>query len=652
MEEDTQAQLILIQKSIRAGKYAKSLFDLINLTIDTGTADITVLNLIREHLKLDIEKSITECNFKAKKNYDTPKSIKTLKRVPLLYSDAIERLRTEKISKTEDYHLKYLGIVDRMQQSFSEAMQDLFRRKDLIKIEDILSFLFKRGFKSERSLLLLAQLYSLKEDYLMTHSCYKELLKTDNSFKTRLKYCQSLVDLGNAGTALSFLDTNFSEHELKDYRCCYLKAKCFYDTYLLKKARVTLEAFPGSLNEYEELANLYCVILNDLGETKEAANFLFSIIEKGTSSPHIINNCAVMFSYIDKTEKAQKLFKATIKRNPNNIEAYYNLSNLTLKEINVDALMKLHRSYKNLKKQDRAQLDLTTFKIMEYQRKYELAFKYLDRANKSIKAALGNDILQNEKKINLIKNLAEHIVAPRKLSADIRSKDFRPIFVVGMPRSGTTLLTQILSAHFNIESLGELPYLNYLLTKNVLVKESLTRDELSSIREAYLVNAMNHRKTDAKFFIDKMPLNFIWMDWIELLFPDAQIIHLTRNPKDLFWSNFKTYFSGKGNSFTYDFNDIVKYYEFSLESLIDRRLNCKNFISTSLEAIQSNYQLEAEKILYNLDLKWTPEMEIFYKSKSAVRTASSRQVRRPVYKVVEQAWLPYKKYLPKIFFEY
>ena len=139
-------------------------------------------------------------------------------------------------------------------------------------------------------------------------------------------------------------------------------------------------------------------------------------------------------------------------------------------------------------------------------------------------------------------------------------KNLTPIFILGMPRSGTTLVEQIVSAHSEVNGAGELKFLGQLGEAIALGKKTASKEKLLQVRKFYL-EKLNKLSDGKKIVTDKMPQNFLYLGLISIIFPEAKIIHVKRNPGATCWSNFKHYFSADGLGYSYNLNDTVRYFK-------------------------------------------------------------------------------------------
>jgi hypothetical protein len=223
-----------------------------------------------------------------------------------------------------------------------------------------------------------------------------------------------------------------------------------------------------------------------------------------------------------------------------------------------------------------------------------------------------------------------------------------PIFIVGLPRSGSTLLEQILSSHSLVEGTTELQDIPVLARKvgdypkGMLDLDAATRRKLG---EEYLKRASVQRRTDKPFFVDKMPNNWLYVPFIQLILPKAKIIDARRHPLSCCFSNFRQHFA-HGQDFTYDLENLGHFYSdyVRLMAHIDAVLPGRVH-RVIYERMVDDTEGEVRALLDHCGLKFEPRVLEFYRTERPVRTPSSEQVRRPIYREATEEWRAYDKHL-------
>jgi hypothetical protein len=223
-----------------------------------------------------------------------------------------------------------------------------------------------------------------------------------------------------------------------------------------------------------------------------------------------------------------------------------------------------------------------------------------------------------------------------------------PIFIVGMPRAGSTLVEQILSSHSLVEGTSELPDLPAVARQGGRYPQSvlaLSESERRERGEAYLKRASVQRRTGRPFFVDKLPNNWMYVPFIQLVLPNARIIDARRHPMACCFSNFRQHFA-RGQNFTYDLGDVGRYYSdyvrlmARVDSVLPGRVH-----RVIYERMIDDTEAEVRALLDYCGLEFEPACLEFHKTERAVRTASSEQVRRPIYRDSADEWRAYQAHL-------
>jgi len=255
------------------------------------------------------------------------------------------------------------------------------------------------------------------------------------------------------------------------------------------------------------------------------------------------------------------------------------------------------------------------------------------------------------KLFNKIKKIFENTNF-REYSKDGSNKNF--IFIVGLPRSGTTLTHQILASHSKVHGIGEMEILNKFIKKNInnenfnsIFKNYLTEnyEKIKSFCDSYF-SKINFIKTNKNIILDKSPLNFQWLGFIKILFPNSKIIHCTRNLKDTALSIYKNAFNINSIVWSNDQDDLVKYIEIYLDLMEFWQKKMPNFIyDINYEKLTKNKEEEVKKLLKFCELGWEEDCLNFNKKGPPIKTVSITQARKPIYKTSVNLYEKYKDYL-------
>ncbi len=379
--------------------------------------------------------------------------------------------------------------------------------------------------------------------------------------------------------------------------------------------------------------------LYELNLVDDAIKKLKKSLELKLNNPVANNTLGIIHNDLGELEKASLYYEKAIENNPNFADALYNLVLLNPKQ---EYISKINACLdkKNLTDDDLIAYHFALGIIFEKNKSYDIAFKHYNKANSLKKKLINYDFKETSSYINRLINIytKDYFL---DLPPETGSKSNIPVFIVGMPRSGTTLIEQIVSSHPKVCGAGELETIRILEHK---IKsnaeqdlgypecmESYSASLLKDYSQQYL-NEIKKYSEENVCVTDKMPSNFLRIGFIKTIFPNAKIIHCMRDPLDTCISIYLNYFV-RGNEFSFDLKDIGKYYK-DYVRLMKHWLDI--FGSDILEIQYENLIEEQEKVsrqlIQYLDLEWDNVCLTYYKNKRRVRTASNIQIRKPLYK--------------------
>jgi len=213
-----------------------------------------------------------------------------------------------------------------------------------------------------------------------------------------------------------------------------------------------------------------------------------------------------------------------------------------------------------------------------------------------------------------------------------------------MPRSGTSLIEQIISNHSSVHGGGELDILPLVVENSSWKKNQNFVDTIKFIRNEYFSKIS--KISEKKFITDKLPGNFKWIGFILNAMPESKILHLERNPMAICWSIYKSEFNNPDMAFTYSQEYIAEYYILYRDLMnFWKNKYPSQFINISYERFVEDYQNNIKKIFQKLDLEWEDHLLEFYKNKRPVETSSFQQVRKKIYQKSSEEWKKYKNFL-------
>jgi len=412
---------------------------------------------------------------------------------------------------------------------------------------------------------------------------------------------------------------------------------------------------------YERALNIKPNFLNaliNLSQLKEKLNLNNEAIEilkialKNYPEDYFLHYVvATIYQFIGDFKNSHIHFEKSLRINPNATEIY-RLMSMTKKFKENDKDFEIYKNKlkdKNLNDVKKMHLYFALGKAFDDIKDFDNSFLNYKKGN-DIKDKLlqYNFKEENQTFSNLKKNFEKK---SNNLPLDINS-DKKIIFIIGMPRSGTSLIEQVLSAHDEVAGAGELSFLTEAINKEFFIKSnefdsSLISSEKLKIIQKFYIDKINQFGYSEKYIVDKAPLNFKWAGFIKKIFPNSYIINCNRDPMDICWSNYKQYYSSSNLAFAYNLKNLAQYYNLYCEYMFfwQKILGEKNLLNIEYETLTENFEDGVKKLLSFCDLKWSSKCVEFYKSKNSVSTASLAQVRQPIYKTSVKSWKNYSTYL-------
>lgn len=420
------------------------------------------------------------------------------------------------------------------------------------------------------------------------------------------------------------------------------------------EARAELEALLARDPENPSHRNQYAAVLARLGETEQAIAVYRTVLKVVTDQPRVWMSFAHTLKTAGHRAEAESAYRESLRLNPALGEAWWSLANLKTFRFSNDDLVTMQNQLArtDLSDADRFHLDFALGKAFEDRKAYDTSFTHYDAANAGRRKSLDYDagmITANKERLKSV--LTTEFFAARA-GQGCPAPD--PIFIVGLPRSGSTLIEQILASHSQVEGTMELPDIMALIDKtragrNVYfypdVIAGLSATELKALGEEYLERTRVHRKLGRPLFIDKMPNNFLQIGFIHLILPNAKIIDARRHPMACGFSCFKQHFA-RGQAFSYSLEDIGRYYAdyVDLMAHFDRVLPGR-IVRVQYEDLVADLETNVRKLLADCGLAFEEECLSYYQNDRIVRTASSEQVRMPIFSDGLEQWRHYEKWL-------
>lgn len=418
----------------------------------------------------------------------------------------------------------------------------------------------------------------------------------------------------------------------------------------LGELEMAIESFEWAIAykfDFAEAHNNLGNVFNDFGRVEDSINCFKKALEFDSSYAKAYFNLATAFNDLGNREECHKYIKKLIVLKPFWGEAHLLLSRIKKYKKNDPHLLKMHSiiSRNDLDLRDKIGLNFALAHAYEKLVNPKEQFKYLNEANRLRKKEANYSFDIDQNRFSRIKELFELTPVPI-IKFSLKSVAFKPIFIVGMPRSGTSLVHQIIASHSEVYGAGELTVLSPIINqffKEYDNKIGFTEKGLLAIREKYFgyISKLNISKN---IIVDKMPLNFRHIGFILSAMPEAKIIHMNRDPMATCWSIYKYYFNG--NHYAYDQNDLANYYGLYRDLMNFWNKKFPNAICDfCYEDLTVNQEEETRKLLEYCELDWDENCIEFYKNTGAVKTTSALQVRQKMYQGSSEVWKKYEEYL-------
>ncbi|MEP7349204.1 MAG: sulfotransferase [Sphingorhabdus sp.] len=403
-------------------------------------------------------------------------------------------------------------------------------------------------------------------------------------------------------------------------------------------------------------ANLKAAAAGRIGDYAEAVALYEMVLKSKPAQEKIWMSYGHVLKTVGRLDDSVAAYRKAIELKPEYGEAYWSLANLKTIRFSDDelALMQAQLARLDIAVEDRFHLDFALGKALEDRKIWGRSFAHYDAGNRLRRSELDYDASENSAMI--ARRGAQ--MTPESFAAGAGGCDAAdPIFILGMPRAGSTLIEQILASHSLIEGTQELPDIG-MISQRIAAQggdieqadfckglAALSADDCRRIGSEYISRTRIHRKTDKPFFIDKMPNNWQNVALIHRILPNAKIIDARRHPMDCCFSNFKQHFA-RGQSFAYDLVDVGQYYadyvgymrrvDNALPGRVHRVIH---------EQLVADPEIEIRALLAYLGLQFEEKCLYFWQNDRAVQTPSAEQVRRPINRDGMDRWQHYEKWL-------
>ena len=493
----------------------------------------------------------------------------------------------------------------------------------------ILSIIFEKTGKMQESLTAIKKIVSISfQDPLAHYNLGNTYGKLSNFSKAEESYKKAIS-----------LKPNFPE-------AYYNLGTIFENNFKLEEAEKYYKQAIALKPDFADAYNNLGIVLEDLRKLNESEMCFKKVITLNPNFAEGFHNLGNNLEQQGTFKDAQMNYEKAIFINPSLANAHRQLSLIKKYDTYDDHYQLLKKLYKdkNLSEEQLCHINFSLAKIYEDLENFEKAFKHFEEGNKIQKKLLNYNIKKDIELFNQIKLNFQKI---KKNMPNIKrnKSDLTPIFIIGMPRSGTTLVEQIISSHSKVSGLGELPFVLQIGLKIANDLLEYNSENVLKFRDNYLEKIKSFAEKNL-IITDKMPQNFLYTGLIASSFPEAKILHIKRNKSAVCWANYKQWFKSKDLSYSYSIDDIIKYYEL-YEDLMNfwKKLFSDRIYEVDYESLTNNHENEIKKLIKYLDLDWEDGCLSPEKNKRVVTTASNKQIRNKIFKGSSQKWKNYKPFL-------
>ncbi|MBU6266842.1 MAG: sulfotransferase [Sphingomonadales bacterium] len=395
-------------------------------------------------------------------------------------------------------------------------------------------------------------------------------------------------------------------------------------------------------------ANLQAAAYGRIGDFDEALALYAQVLDRAPEQPRVWMSYGHMLKTVGRQADGVAAYRRALDHAPALGEAWWSLANL--KTVRFDdgdlAAMRSALARDDIADDDRFHLDFALGKACEDRGDADAAFAHYAAGNALRREGLRYDAAETTRFVDQLIGLATPEFVAARAGMGCGAPD--PVFVLGMPRAGSTLVEQILASHSAVEGTSELPDMPVLARRDKAYPAGLPglgAGELAALGEEYLKRTRIQRKTDRPLFIDKLPNNWAHVLFIALVLPNATIIDARRHPLGCCFSNFKQHFA-RGQAFSYSLADMGAYYRdyVRLMAHIDKVMPGRVH-RVIYEDMVEHTEREVRSLLDHCGLPFEPACLAFHETERAVRTASSEQVRRPIFREGTSGWQPFAAHL-------
>mgnify|MGYP001281410622 FL=1 len=585
-------------------------------------------------------------------------------------NEALENTHKALSFKKDDKKLLLLEI--RLNEFLERDSEAIFLLKEFVKkFSDVnalkrLSNLLAHQDKLDEADNVIKEFFESNEEYGLLYKGVRHLQasrfrKAESAFKKILVEDENNIDALRFMGILAFKSGNHDIAEAMFTRALQVDptytlvwanlAQVFSVTGQLDKAK---KSFKNILNMEPKNGLIwaeYGTVLTKLARYSDGKDAYLKALEFKPNSPRVYLSLGHVYKTMGEIDNSINSYKSTIKQNNLSGEAYWSLANLKTYSFTNDEIKNMEATLDTeISDIERCQMHFALGKAYEVKKDYNNSFINYSKGNRVKKGLIKYSSREtSEKTKKVLDFFIEENISSLSNSSTL---DRDPIFVLGMPRSGSTLVDQIISSHSMVDGTQELPNIIKIAAElnndsddnYPEVLEDFKSNELSALGLDYIRETKWARES-APFFIDKMPNNFIHIGLIKTILPNAKIIDTRRDAMDTCFSCFKQFFA-RGQLFTYSLEDLGNYYVDYIKAMNHwHKVYGEDIYTVHYDNVINNTESTIRELIEYCELPFEDNCLEFYKSSRPVKTPSAEQVRQPIYKSGLNYWKNYADFL-------
>ena len=478
----------------------------------------------------------------------------------------------------------------------------------------------------------------LSPNYIGALMGLADVYKFERNFQKAIGYYQRGISI-NPNISAAYLSLSFSHIQLGEIDLGE------------KACRKALQIDPNLYSAQDYLGQIYVL----KGELTKALSMFEGLLKQQPNNVSALYAIGNIRKSEGKFKEALDIYRKIFKVQPQYTQAHFTYSSIYKYKDETDEhillMLELYNT-PNIPVANKIHLAFSLAKAFEDIGYFDKSFSFLKVGNKLRFDQFNYDIESDKA---LIHSIIDVFNADVIGSSEVRADESKvPIFIVGMPRSGTSLVEKVLATHSEVYGAGELDYFFQLGTRGLLTESTnylykplstYNNEHLNCIAKTYL-DKIKTLSPDAKHITDKLPFNMLLIGLIKLVLPNAKIIHCAREPIDNCLSIYKRNFTTDNYRFAYDLKALAKFHKL-YEKLMEHwhKTFPDSIYDVQYEALTQNPEVEIRKLIEYCGVEWQDECLKFDKSKAIVTTASAYQVRQPMYTSSVGVWERYKEHL-------